>query len=417
MAMLGTMIRTMAVAWLLLRTAGVRAFSSCTSSNVCGGIVTQRVEALAGGLSQKRARNLLQRRHIKEFEGNTLFDQFARVVCSTNSIRRKELFEAWYMASSVHKQFPETRRVADLACSHGLVSWALLLLCKESNASAICVDIRMPRSAEKIAAAMLEHWPSLKDRWDYVEGSLDRIVPSSSTLLVGVHACGGLSDKVISLAIQGGAPLALVPCCHSLKALPPEERDELKSPRSEHDLAEYIDNNRIRRLEEAGMHVQEGWIPEKITPKNRVLFATPGLSKREETEPFLMPLFRGRLPIFSIPVEDTPEAKATVRSLSGREAANQRKLLPPPSLCLSMFLPVDGASGISEASLTTVGRSIAEDVAVEAIDPEPFLHSTGRYSMTFRLIYNGIPTKEAAKDIHTSICQKILEVFPGSEVR
>jgi hypothetical protein len=209
-------------------------------------------------------------------------------MCTANTIPCKELLEAWVMALYVHQHFPQDKyyRIADLACSHGLVSWAWLLLGSQINnnnnnnnsnhhRSAVCVDVCMPGLAEKVANAMLQEWPQFKECWDYVEGSVDVIVPNLSTLLVGVHVCGRLSNKVICLAIQGHAPLALVPCWHTYKLLLPEEQQKLKqlldnpsTTMTSYNLAEHIDSHCIQQLVGVGFEFMEEGIPELITPKN-----------------------------------------------------------------------------------------------------------------------------------------------------
>lgn len=126
-----------------------------------------------------------------------------------------------------------------------------------SKTSVVCIDSRMPLSAEKVAKVMLEEWRDLRDSWDYVEGSVDVIIPASSTVLVAVHACGILSDKAISLAIQGNSPLVFVPCCHTKKSLSQEQRRQMiylpsvssfSTPTSMTNLAEIIDKYRVQRL-------------------------------------------------------------------------------------------------------------------------------------------------------------------------
>jgi hypothetical protein len=421
--------------------------------------MTNQLEELANGLKNHKSRNdFLPHRHVQEFPSDSLFDQFARTMCTANTIPCKELLEAWVMALYVHQHFPQDKyyRIADLACSHGLVSWAWLLLGSQINnnnnnnnhhRSAVCVDVRMPGSAEKIANAMLQEWPQFKECWDYVEGSVDAIVPDSSTLLVGVHACGGLSDKVIRLAIQGHAPLALVPCCHTYKLLLPEERQKLKlldnpsTTMTSYNLAEYIDSHRIQQLVGAGFEVMEERIPESITPKNRILLATPPTthtnnnavivtstteeSQRHTPQPETTTTTTitnssqsspWRMPSFSIPVADTPEAKAILRSLAGRAAANQRKEPPAPFLCLSLFISIDDKDLTVEA-LTPVAHKVYHKSRVDAVDQTAFWHAkSGRHAKTFRVYYGGL-NKARAKELHIALCHTIPKELPGVTVR
>jgi Methyltransferase domain len=308
------------------------------------------------------------------------------------------------------RNISDIRRVADLACSHGLLSWALMLLrdlddqirreqataaaaAKDHDSdndehnvieveivrpcSAICVDRTMPPSSEKVALAMQEEWPKLAERWDYVEGMILQIEPAPSTLLVGVHCCGQLSDQVIDLAIRGNAPLALVPCCHTYKCLSKEHKQDLRDlNRKEKEmmnqanangdgaltvddvvssmkfqncntsLTDFVDSIRIRRLEEAGYHVQEERIPVEFSPKNRIILATPPLTPVPEHVRYQSQYHIRYKPVvtlfnitFKIPVADTEEARHFVRSESGRAAANRRRRRSPPNNSLSLWFP------------------------------------------------------------------------------
>ena len=386
----------------------------------------------------------------------SLFDEFARTVCQTKIIPRKELFEAWAMALYVHHYFPPSKsddhsnsngkqriyygRVADLACGNSLLSWAILFLDRSRNRTAICVDKKVPKSCDIIERVMMEYHPSVvfehidtdpkqqqlkaatetqekvqaQKRWYYVEGDINRnVIADSTTLIVGVHCCGTLSDSILNLAIDSNAPLALVPCCHTVRSLPVEQqKDEIINSILKHNTEEnnrrkkdeknnnddddehillptnktdYIDRYRIQKLIAAGYVVHEERIPAVITPKNRIIIATPSCSIVPITEDVLedenknyfrnensntkdnnasnsndndvdagddsskeittmhgnkQQRWKPTSKIFTIPLADTKSAKSIVASqLSGRLAARMRKRRPPMSLNISLFLP------------------------------------------------------------------------------
>jgi hypothetical protein len=402
---------------------------------------------------------------VQEFASDSLFDQFARVVCQVSVIPRKELFETWAMALYVHQSFPYAQRVVDLACSHGLLSWALLLLAHhdnnkeatgnrhQSSRSAVCVDLKMPKSAEKIATVMLQQWPCFEDSWDYVEAPLEAILPDSSTLLVGIHACGVLSDKIVTHAIQGNAALALVPCCHTRKSLSPEQllkyyKDKASTEDDTNDntktndgltiknytLADIIDRHRIQRLQSAGFHVVEATIPPVFTPKNRIILATPTAStaKMEGLHTTVQPLpltyddnhnknstkkksnLGWAMPKFCISVADTLTARAHVRSMAGRIAAIERKQDPPRSLHLSLLLPSTNVN----LSAQELQVALMPGTHIEAVCSEPFWHPTEqRYARTFKVTYRQGDTKKECKEMHQQLRETIPILFPGTQVR
>ena len=189
---------------------------------------------LAGAQRRLRAQNLtaddnmlrsvsrskLTPQDYQDYQGNGLFCQFAQILCQLDGVvPRKELHEAWEAALLIHAAFPATMRIADLASGNGLLSWALLVLDKTEKRSVLCVDKIQPPSFVRIANAMIQRWPSMRSRHRYVEASIfDRnLKPQADVLLVCLHGCGTISDRVLEMALSVRAPLALVPCCHTTK--------------------------------------------------------------------------------------------------------------------------------------------------------------------------------------------------------
>ena len=415
----------------------------------------------------KDRKKVLEARHASsEFHGNqnieipiedsyylSLFDEFARLVCQTKVIARKELFECWAMALYVHFYFPPSQedderiddedqdplranyyhRIADMGCGQGLVSWAILFLDKSRSRTAIGIDKKIPKTCDVIEKVMTECYPHIATfkekqnddhtveeegktedtepsttgleenstrakrertaaikRWHWVEGDICKNVSAdSSTLIIGVHCCGTLSDTILDLAISSKSALALVPCCHTRKSLSkeyihnPKKFDDLLAKNAKKNmeigngkeilpttLTDYIDKNRIKKLINAGFEVKEEQIPSVITPKNRIIVATPppvedvltgdcdpviddsddGIYSQHDSidDSNLLPItgtkqqhkkFVKGNDVFSIPLADTPHARSIVASQSGRLAADLRQRRPPPSLSLSLYLP------------------------------------------------------------------------------
>lgn len=371
------------------------------------------------------SRELLQPRHQRDFPGNTLFDEFSRTICLANAVPRKELYEAWATALYIHDRFPQSRRVADLACGHGLLAWALLLL--NEQRSAICIDKRMPSSADKVAHAMTNHWPHLASRWDYVASTLDAIEPCSSTLLCGIHACGTLSDRIISLAIQANAPLVVIPCCHTKRALTRTEQNEFNQANQSMALSAFVDNRRIERLRQVGYVVQRREIPQAFTPMNTIILADPPTTPiaRTTTTTTLVAHSKTLRPsLFSIPIGDNANSIAKVKTLSGRVAAESRKKVPPPTLSVSLFLPpttnddddTKTTQDLTPDLLTNLLGVDPDQISIDYADASAYLHPTGRYARTYRIVYANL-TKEQAHEVHGTLCQRIPTIVPGVIVR
>jgi hypothetical protein len=213
------------------------------------------------------SRSKLTRRDLERFGDDTLFHRIARQVCDCECIARKELFEAWEVARRTRRRF-RGGRVVDLACGHGLLAQILLLL-DDSSPSALAVDARLPKSARRLSDGFARAWPRLAGRVELSQTDISKIVAEPDDLIVSCHACGALTDAVLSQAIAAGARVAVLPCCH----------DKLQNDQGGLggwlDPALAIDVTRAARLRGHGYRVHTQSIPAAITPKNRLLLAEP----------------------------------------------------------------------------------------------------------------------------------------------
>jgi hypothetical protein len=215
----------------------------------------------------KSSRNVLNRYTAEHFPGDTLRDKIARAVCEAECLPRKEFHEAWESAKRIRRQM-RGGPVLELAAGHGLLS-AILIILDDSSPSATCLDIKQPPSHQRVLAALENHWPRLKGRITFEEARLEEAAVADGSLLVSVHACGLLTDKVLDLAISHRARVAVLPCCHDLR----ECDTGALAPWMDGPLA--VDATRVARLRQAGFRVQTALIPAEITPKNRLLLGWP----------------------------------------------------------------------------------------------------------------------------------------------
>lgn len=203
----------------------------------------------------------------RHFTGDTLFDRVARVVCDANCLPRKELYESWEVARRARRRL-HGGRVVDLACGHGLVAHLMLLL-DDRSPSALCVDKKLSPSAQRLSSALMSAWPRLEGRVHFEERSIDDVALFQDDVIVSIHACGALTDAVLSRAVSANARVAVLPCCHD------EETCDTGRLDGWIDLSLAIDVTRARRLTSLGYEVHTQLVPKEITPKNRLLIATP----------------------------------------------------------------------------------------------------------------------------------------------
>jgi Methyltransferase domain len=202
---------------------------------------------------------------LGRFPDDTLFHRIARAVCRAECLPRKELFEAWEVARRVRRRF-RGGRVVDLCAGHGLLGHIMLLL-DDTSSGALLVDQSFPASASTLAQAMVFEWRRLDGRVSRQERPIETTALQEGDVVVSVHACGGLTDRVIDAAVAAGARLAVLPCCHDLN------RAEIRGLTGWLPGPLAVDVTRVMKLREQGWNVWTQTIPEEISPKNRLLIA------------------------------------------------------------------------------------------------------------------------------------------------
>jgi hypothetical protein len=213
------------------------------------------------------SRGRLTDRDLGRFAGTTLFDTLARAVCHAGCLPRKELYETWEVARRVRRLF-RGGRVVDLGGGHGLLAHTLLVL-DDTSPDALVVDRAQPPSAAKLHEALVREWPRLDGRVEFLATGLDHISLASTDVVVSCHACGGLTDVVLERAASARARVAVLPCCHHLKA------GDTGGLSGWVDRAAAIDIVRAVRLAGRGYRIWTQTIPAGVTPKNRLLLGAP----------------------------------------------------------------------------------------------------------------------------------------------
>ena len=213
------------------------------------------------------SRGRLTDRDLDRFPGGSLFDRLARTVCHAGCLPRKELYEAWEVARRVRRLF-RGGRIVDLGGGHGLLAQTLLIL-DDTSPGALVVDNALPPSAAKLHQALVQAWPRLDGRVEFVATGLDEVDTHGTDLVVSCHACGNLTDVVLDRAAAARARVAVLPCCHHLRT------GDAGGLSGWIDRTAAIDIVRAVRLTRLGYRIWTQTIPAGITPKNRLLIGEP----------------------------------------------------------------------------------------------------------------------------------------------
>lgn len=200
------------------------------------------------------------------FSGDRLEDRFVRALAERRVLNTKEVLESFAFWVRVRRRVRRST-VVDLCCGHGLTG-VLFAVFERTVERVVLVDHRQPASVAAVLDAAASVAPWSKDKLEWWEKSLSDARPDlpREAGVVGVHACGEQTDRVIDAALVGGGPVAVMPCCYrtARRRGPVGIADTLGT-------AMAIDIQRSYRLHEAGLRVDWGEIPSAITPMNRLL--------------------------------------------------------------------------------------------------------------------------------------------------
>jgi hypothetical protein len=209
------------------------------------------------------SRNRLTDYDLGRFPGDTLLDHVGRAACHAACLPRKELYEAWETARRVRRLF-RGGRIVDLAAGHSLLAQLMLIL-DDTSPGAVAVDRALPPSAAHLHRAIVDRWPRLAGRIEFLASPFDSVVIRPTDIVMSIHACGLLTDVVLERAIAARARVAVLPCCHDVGVSDPGGLSGWMND------ALAIDVMRARRLVRAGYRIWTQVIPGGITPKNRLL--------------------------------------------------------------------------------------------------------------------------------------------------
>jgi len=321
-------------------------------------------------LSKPRTRLHPHHQHLFE-DDDSDFSRLGRVCCSCGVVSAKEFLETYAAAEAM--EFPQ-QRIADLAAGHGLLAWFLLVL-KKTVTSTVCVDRRMPASAETIAEAMREAFPHLKDRSTYIEADMNACDPHPSCLLVSVHACGTLTDQLLNMAMESGSSFAVVPCCHTIRpgvyqphaltglswAEVATQVHERKQRISDKHLAvaQVVDDVRVQTMQAAGYSVTQVYLPASVTARNRLILGRPPKAT------ILHESYKSKArSSFHIPLSNDSESIALCQQLSGKERAKERLVQQIPrhfSFTLALSLWLDQAEPMN-LNASTLARMVNDEI-------------------------------------------------------
>lgn len=220
-------------------------------------------------------RGRFDRRALEFFEGDGFPEKIARAIIRREAIVAKELFESFEFFQRVRRSV-RRKIIIDVSAGHGLTGLVFAAMEREVE-HVYLVDPHRPKSSHDLAEAIFECAPWAEKKVTWIEKKIQRVrddIPVDASPedigIIGVHACGILTDHAIDLALDLRAPIAVLPCCYAQTAAsaPAALTDWLGAEIT-------TDIHRTYRMEEAGYDVVWSAIPRVITPKNRIMIGRP----------------------------------------------------------------------------------------------------------------------------------------------
>jgi len=215
-------------------------------------------------------RGRVDERAASVFASDSLVDRLVRALAARRAIAVKEVAESFEFFGRTRRRLRAPRMV-DLGAGHGLAG-ILFAVFEPVVAEVLLVDRRQPACHRAVLAAAVAVAPWIADKVRYFEMSLRAAEadPPAVDAVLAVHNCGKRTDRAIAIAIAQEARLAAMPCCYG-HTTPPglAALERALGARTATDI------DRTYRLLGAGYEVDWAFIPEAITPMNRILVACP----------------------------------------------------------------------------------------------------------------------------------------------
>ena len=209
------------------------------------------------------------RNALPHFSGDTLAERLVRELAHERALPIKEVVEAFEFFAVVRKYLRRTPTIVDLCSGHGLAGILFAVFERRTQEVVLC-DRRKPLHFEHVWRACTKTAPWIENKVRYLEGDLSgsRASLPTGSAVIGVHACGTLTDTCIEIALDLEGPLAVMPCCraNASNTAPMGLRQALGE-----DVAYDVD--RTYAIERRGYRVRWREIPDAVTPMNRVLIA------------------------------------------------------------------------------------------------------------------------------------------------
>lgn len=216
--------------------------------------------------------NHLDHRYASHFSGDGIIDKLSMEICKADFISKKEFAESIEVVRQIQRiiKSNQSLQIYDICGGHGFVGILLALFGKGIKKANI-VDLKKPVSHEKLISCAEKVSITITEKVNYLQEDYETLLYEPNSLILGIHACGERTDKLMKIAFKNNSGVVLLPCCYTKKSLP----GEFVKYSDTYVLKDLIDIFRLTKAHNNGYKTSLKTIPEKITPMNKLFFFLP----------------------------------------------------------------------------------------------------------------------------------------------
>lgn len=190
--------------------------------------------------------------------------------CKVAGIKQKHLTKVERFYSEV-SPYVGNKRIVNLCAGNSLLAWYFLM--GGVTEEALSIDLKSTKKYQTLRDLIKKVRPDLDAMHTFLERDIydSELGIQADDFILGLHACGNLTDRVIEIAVETGASFAIVPCCYrpDRQLLRPQQ---YKIPQDK-SREEVVDLLRAEYVSEKGREVSLREIKSFPSPMNRLLLS------------------------------------------------------------------------------------------------------------------------------------------------
>lgn len=194
-----------------------------------------------------------------------IFENELLTYVRSSRIQEKDFYEAKLFFQRVFPFFDNTKKLVDCCAGQGLVG---IIFALEGKADEVVLVDNQQNNNYQGLLNYAQELTAIKVKYQIGDINVQEL--PSADLIISVHGCGNLTDKIMDEAIRQSTSFAVMPCCYSenIHLSLSREVDFVRTP-------DVIDALRLKHALDHNYEAKVRHINPKITPMNRILMGWP----------------------------------------------------------------------------------------------------------------------------------------------